>query len=261
MSNVPALLSARLYNQHDAFLWMLKSHYEKYKANPTAINGLLKVLVNYWKQAFPNNPFPSSGGTLQHIKIAIQYQLVYDAYCAAEVEPSKRFIHNWKEAIAFNDVAFLPKESTLAKCEDLSEMALVHINNLPSADWDGCSTHQQEAPMATKKKVAAPKAGTVTKAPNASIERKTMAANMIVTGKYTGAQIVNEVNTKFKDMIPLFNTSRVHVLLSELNRGVRKGFIKPTKPYRLIPARQPKANKSSAVKPMAVKKAVKKAVK
>lgn len=65
-----------------------------------------------------------------------------------------------------------------------------------------------------------------------AVARKTFAAELVIDGSFDADVIVDAVNWAFPDMEPAFHRGRVHVVMAELNRGARAGFVKPITLYR-----------------------------
>jgi len=140
----PGLSSfVKLYTDHHAFINNLEYILEK---DPGRIS---EFIINNWKRVFPTKPFPSKGGTLQMLKVCIQYGYIMRAHKKHNIRQTGRFMDNYRKALDLDRVDEPVKLSILDKCEKYNKLSQTFIKPLQGDTKMG--KEESERKPATKK--------------------------------------------------------------------------------------------------------------
>lgn len=181
-----------------------------------------RFILDYWCRVFENVPLPKDK-TLQELKIAIHYGLVYQAYMQHGIKMSDKFLKNYDNAINF-------RETLLSKCDKESKMSQIIISQ--------SQTLNEGVDMAVKKskKIAvSPKTKGEVKPkmkmklepePEVKLKNSSMAGfirELLFEQKFTDKEICEKALQKFPDKKPHLHINNIRI---RWNAGKPKGLSK-----------------------------------
>lgn len=229
--------------EHDAFLTMLNMFTIQ---NPDRLQAFIN---NQWKIYFPSRVIPQEGRSLQKLKVALQYQIVLKAYMNNSLEPTDRFMKNYKHAINYLETDSICK--SLDKIEQSNELSKIIIYPIQGETIMAVKKKILKKKTAVKKvlkkKVAAPKkkkalapkkkTGEDTAAPVADKKVKPSTfyfCTELMKRKFTDADILKKVREKTGKSL---DSGYVPYCRKRLNAGTQKGFDKASPAIKEIAAK------------------------
>ena len=223
----PKLEPSRYYKLHnDHFIFLKQLEYAINKSS-----NIHKFINNQWKKVFPEKPFPE-GRTLQKLKVALQYGLVYNAHVRTHIKPTEKFLTNYRRSTDFSS-GVDELNTCLSKFEDYNSLSKIII---------------QGVNMTTKKKVKA-KAKVEKRVKEKKLTMASFICDLLLERKYKDEEIVKKTKAKFPGKKPA--VLNVRDLRSWINAGKRAGIDAPKNPIVEIdpPAPKEKVKPSGKVEP------------
>ena len=121
----PKLEPSRYYKLHnDHFIFLKQLEYAINKSS-----NIHKFINNQWKKVFPEKPPFPEGRTLQKLKVALQYGLVYNAHVRTHIKPTEKFLTNYRRSTDFSS-GVDELNTCLRKFEDYNSLSKIIIQGV-----------------------------------------------------------------------------------------------------------------------------------